>query len=140
MQAVKTKGFSIAEVAIALFVIGVCVLPIFTVLNQGNTGTVQTRDEVMAYGYASDLLQSARCLDFDAPFLGSGRKDARQLPGPLSGEQMDPRFSRFLTVTEQTVPGSGFRYKSLTAEISWKSGGTDRQIQMVGLLSAGRNP
>ncbi len=129
------RGFSFTEIAIALLVLAVAVVPVFLSFRQGTTGTIQTRDEVAAYALAADVLSYLQGKGFDlvdgqpASALVAEAAAARVLPP-------DPRFTPTLTVTEVPPPAPNvpFQYKILVVGVAWTSGGVSRSVKMSGLL------
>ncbi|NLI76455.1 MAG: hypothetical protein GX442_08440 [Candidatus Riflebacteria bacterium] len=110
-------------------------VPVFLSFRQGTTGTVQTRDEVVAFALAGDVLSFLQGKGFDqvdgqpAPDLVAEAVAARVLPP-------DPRFKPTLTVTEVPPPAPNvpFQYKILVVGVAWTSGGVSRSVKMSGLL------
>lgn len=127
------------EVALGILLLGIAVLPLFTLFRQGTTGTVQTRDEVVAYGLAADVLHLARGLPFDDPLLAPGQREVPAL-AQVAGSATDPRFGRSLAVTEGQATGDRvpYRYKVLVARVAWESGGVARAIRLTGLVFRGK--
>ena len=52
----NNKAFSIVEVCIVVVVLMVLLIPVFTIMSQGNAGTVQNRNEILARGYAANII------------------------------------------------------------------------------------
>lgn len=132
------RAFSLSEVMIAVVVIAVGIIPVFFLFSRGNAGTVQTKDEILAYQFASELLAYAQTKTYDDPLLAVGRKKQGDISlTPLNGAplvlNMDTDFDRYLSVVEIKPDVSldwPFAYKVLTSEVSWKSGGVSRKIQL----------
>ncbi|HEY9069563.1 MAG TPA: prepilin-type N-terminal cleavage/methylation domain-containing protein [Candidatus Ozemobacteraceae bacterium] len=138
-------AFTITEVMIAILIVAACLVPIFFVFSKGSAGTIQTRDEVLAYNYATELLDYALLQPFDSPFLQPGiDRDANELEvTPSAGAafklHMEPRFQRKLSVKTPSVPASvPFAYKVLIAEVSWANSNIKRRISMTGMLYRNR--
>ncbi len=133
-------GFSFTEIMIAVLIIGVTLAPMIYVFSRGTSGTIRTRDEVLAYNYATELLDYAQSLKFDEkPFLEEGNRKADEIEingpeGPVAVLKIEPKFERYLTVMVPPVPdGLPFDYKVLVAEIRWK--GQDKKIRMSSIKS-----
>lgn len=133
------------EVLMAVIVLGLAMIPLFTVFSKGSAGTVQTRDEVTGTGYVTELLACAQSLSYDDPFLAPKIRQACQaLPLPAVGGEtlnkaIDSKFNRFFTVTE--IAGGAdvpYSYKVLVAEVNWKSSGISRSLQMSGMVYKGK--
>ena len=52
----NNKGFSIIEICIVCVVLMILLIPVFTIMSQGNAGTVQNRNEILARGYAANII------------------------------------------------------------------------------------
>jgi hypothetical protein len=119
----------------AVLVLAIAVLPVFLSFRQGTTGTIQTRDEVVAFGLAADLLSALQGLGFDQVAAASPQAlieswaTTRQLAP-------DPKFQPTLTVTDipPPAPHVPYQYKVLVVEIAWTSQGVRRSVKMSGLL------
>ncbi|MFZ2957350.1 MAG: prepilin-type N-terminal cleavage/methylation domain-containing protein [Candidatus Ozemobacteraceae bacterium] len=137
-----SRGFSFVEVAIAILVLGIAISPIFSIFSRGSVGTIQTRDEVLAYHAADELLAWAQTKSYSDADLGVGNRKSfpklifNQVSGGTIMTAVDStRFERVLNVEEFSPGGSlPFVYKVLTAEVSWKTGGISRQIHMTTIL------
>lgn len=142
------QAFSFAELIIAILIIGVGSIPVFTMFSRGSTGTMQTRDEVLAYNYAADLLSWAQTRPYDqlAPTNDAPSDSLSLAPtaGPPVLLVMESGFKRFLTVKEATPAPSGgkwpFAYKVLVAKVQWNpAGGINREIEMTTIVYRGQN-
>lgn len=133
-----SKGVSFAELAIALLLLGVMVMPVFMMFRQGTSGTLLTRDEILAHGYAAELVNAAKGLGFHHDLLEPGSRAVPVVPLP-DAKPISERFSRTLTVTEQVdsttiIP---YRYRVLVAVVAWGDGGPARTVRLPGLVFAG---
>jgi len=140
----RRNAFSITEVMIAVLVVAACLSPIFFIFSKGAAGTQQTRDEVLAYNYATELLDYALSKPFDSPFLAVGTRDANALEvtpaaGPAFTLKADERFERKLSVITPSVPATvPFTYKVLVAEVAWKTAQVQRSISMSCMIYRNR--
>lgn len=139
--ALSHRGLSLPEVAIAVLVLGLTIAPIFMVMSRGSTGTIQTRDEILAYHYADELLAYLQTRPYNDPDLAVvDRKSFPRFSLPRGSGNLqigiDPtRFERYLTVVERS-PGANWpwSYKILLSEVNWKTGGLARQIRISALV------
>jgi len=137
-------AFTITEIMIAVLVVAACLVPIFFIFSKGSAGTIQTRDEVLAYNYATELLDYALSKSYDSPFLQPGDRDANELDvTPTTGAAfklvIEPRFQRKLSVLSPVVPTSvPFNYKVLVAEVSWATSNVKRRVSMTGMMYRSR--
>ena len=137
------SGFSLTEVMITVLVIGICISPIFFIFSRSNQGTMHTRDDVIAYTFAKEILDFHISLDFDDPALApvTNKKVNFETLKPVSGGDIllttDPRFDRFVSVKAITVANIPLAYKVIIVEVKWKSSGKDRQFRMTSLKFKG---
>lgn len=141
----RNNAFTITEVMIAVLVVAACLAPIFFIFSKGSAGTQQTRDEVLAYNFATELLDYALSKPFDSPFLQVGQnRDANKLDvSPTTGAafslKIDERFQRKISVIAPSVPATvPFAYKVLVAEVSWNTANVQRRISMTGMIYRNR--
>ena len=59
------KGFSIIEISIVSVIIMVLMIPVFTLLSQGNAGTVHNRNEILARNYAANIIAYLNLLSYN---------------------------------------------------------------------------
>ena len=142
MPATQRQAFSLVEVMIAVLIIGATMTPLFYMFTRSSSGTVQSRDEVIAYSYAGEILEICQVRGFDDPLLTPGNDKPvtglalRTAAGATVPMTADPRFTRRLHVKAPAIGGTWpFEYKVLIVEISWKSGEQTRTVQMTGMVS-----
>lgn len=58
------KAFTMAEIAVALFVIGCAFIPMFNLYNFSSRGTSNNINEIVATNYASDLINCVRDIPY----------------------------------------------------------------------------
>ena len=61
----NNKGFSIIEICIVCVVLMIAMIPIFTLMSQGNAGTVHNRNEIIARGYAANIIAYFNLISFN---------------------------------------------------------------------------
>lgn len=138
-------GFSLTEVMISVLVVAACIAPLFFLYSQGTTGTIRSRDEVLAFSMAMDLLDYARSKSYTDPFLAPcSKQDMEVIAIPVGANSItlgvtDPaKFKRTITIEEKLVAQSPFAYKIIVAEVEWNAGGGGgggiRSIAMSGLM------
>lgn len=144
MNRAERPGFSIVEVMIAVLIIGATMSPLVFMFSRSTSGTVQTRDEVVAYGYASELLEFAMARRFDDFPVGDNQMyDEIKLKTGGGAEiplKVDSRFTRRLHVRVPPITGAWpYQYKVLVAEVGWVvTPGQTKKIQVTGLLTKGK--
>jgi Tfp pilus assembly protein PilV len=130
----RLAGLSLVEVAIAVLVLGIILVPLFSVFERSSSGTVQTRAEMLATNYADELLAWLQTLPMDhAALAGPGTPTPLNPPPEFAGP-MEPKFQRFLTVKDfPATTAWPFRYKVLTVLVSWTAGGPARETRLAAL-------
>ncbi|RCK79668.1 MAG: hypothetical protein OZSIB_4140 [Candidatus Ozemobacter sibiricus] len=140
----RPAAFTIVEVMIAVLIIGASMTPIFFMFSRSSTGTVQSRDEVLAYAYAQEMLEFAQARGFDDPQVAVGENrtitplELRALGGGAIALPVDPRFTRVLHVRVPPLSAAAwpYQYKVLVAEVSWKPNDEQtRSVRLTGLLT-----
>lgn len=137
----RNRAFSMVELSIAIVLFGIVCVTLFSLFSQARTGTIQTRDEINALNCATTLLNFARSLQFDDPFLAPvENKKITTLDNPGSTPakdlfKVDPNFDCTLSVTPfaPDAVGCPHAYKVLRADVNWSSGGIRRKISMTTL-------
>ncbi|MBU1106047.1 MAG: prepilin-type N-terminal cleavage/methylation domain-containing protein [Candidatus Riflebacteria bacterium] len=135
------RAFSLIEVMIAIVILSIVSVTIFSMFSQARTGTMQTRDEIIAFSHASTILNYARGLPFDDAFLTpvKGKKITELLTPDTSLTQtlfeIAPIFDCALTITDHEPDASLslYAYKVLKVDVEWRSGGVKRKISSTAL-------
>jgi len=139
-----SAGMGMVEIAVALLIVGLAMVPIYSMITHGSSGTVQTSQEVQAAIYANNLLEAVKAAsDFDDdPLLQPC--ESREVPELLGTQSrrlepipMNPRFKRFLSVAEERPDGYPYRYKIILAEVRWDGPGGVKSLRIPGLAFAG---
>lgn len=60
----RRAAFSLAEVLIAVTVVGLAMLPVFTTLSSANRGSADVENEALAVGLAAEAMEWARAIGF----------------------------------------------------------------------------
>jgi len=137
------SAFSIIEVMIAVLIVGATMTPIFFLFSRSTAGTTQTRDEALASGYASELLEFAQLKGYDDPLFPVGENHdfpeikLKTKAGSEVAVKIESRFSRKLHVRIPPITAPWpYLYKILVVEVSWSPApGQTRKVSMAGLLS-----
>ncbi|NLI76461.1 MAG: hypothetical protein GX442_08470 [Candidatus Riflebacteria bacterium] len=131
----RTTGLSFAEIMVAIVLLALVLVPVFTLFNRGAEGTRQTWDEAVAHGLATGLLQEAKGWPFADPRLAAGSQDMPVSRTVYDPSAQDPRFRRTLTVSDfPATAGVPYAYKVLVVEVAWSTYGIERRIHLSGLL------
>ncbi|MBF0545870.1 MAG: hypothetical protein HQM08_15610 [Candidatus Riflebacteria bacterium] len=137
----EKKALSFVEIMIAVLLLGLMIVPISNFFNRGTTGTIQTRDEVLAYHYADELLAWLQSKNYDdlelAPATSKSVPTITLTSGGLSIQDSieTDRFTRSVTIKEITIGSNWpYIYKVLGVEVAWKSGNVARKIHMSSMV------
>ncbi len=139
-----SRGLGIPEIAVALLIVGLAMVPIYSMISHGSSGTIQTSQEMQAFVYANNLLEAAKAAtDFDGdPLLQPCQ--SREIPEILGTHSrrleptpMNRRFQRFLTIAEEQAAGFPYRYKTLMVEVRWDGPGGGKNLKLSGLVFTG---
>lgn len=147
----KIRAFSFVEITIVCFIMVVLLIPIFTLMSRGSTGTVRNRNEILAQQYASNVIAYCNALPFNSEILATenGKKTTtiasltiKDIPGHENIEIMLPvelgeNASKTLTIVDfnknDTLPNN---YKVITVNVAWLQAGETkpRKVTMTGLV------
>ncbi|PKL45070.1 MAG: hypothetical protein CVV41_02985 [Candidatus Riflebacteria bacterium HGW-Riflebacteria-1] len=134
-------GFSMPEVLIAVGLLALAGVSIFSMFSQARTGTIQIREEINAISCATTVLSYARGLAFDDPFLNPAKdKKITELmsPGTLMAQMLlkiDPLYECLLTVSLHEPDESNYAYKVIKTDVYWaSSGGIKRKTTITGCI------
>jgi prepilin-type N-terminal cleavage/methylation domain-containing protein len=134
-------AFSLPEVLIAMVLLTLAAVSIFSMFSQARTGTIQIREEVNAISYATTILNYARALTFDDPFLSpvQGMKISELISSgdaiPQQLLKIDPQYECLLTISLHEPEESNYAFKVIKTEVYWaSSGGSKRKTVLTGCL------
>ena len=147
----KNKGFSFVEISIVCFILLVLLIPIFTLMSRGSSGTVRNRNEILARQYASNVIAYCNGLAYDDNFLkvdnGIKTKEITELtikdiPNhdniniELAAE-LGQNASKTITITDfEKSEKWPYRYKLINVNVVWLQAGETkpRNVTMSGLV------
>ena len=135
---IDRQGFSIIEVCIASAILLVLLIPIFTILSKGNSGTIHNRNEITARQYASNIIAYCNLIPFNSPELVEGEDQLDKLSldlnnndliklknnDPINLNDIDPTFlklikSKKLTIKDIQLNELPAKYKLFSVKIEW---------------------
>ena len=147
----RKEAFTLVEICIAAIIIILFLLPMFTLLTQGNKGTLHNRNEIYARNYATNILNYCGVIPYDSPCLDDTSAPIEYKKGDttdkikerLNGLVLVPdtldkidlnidqkRYGNFKDLIEnvrlsiETIDAGWTRtYKLITVTISWKEPG-----------------
>ena len=113
-------------------------IPIFTILSKGNSGTIHNRNEITARQYASNIIAYCNLIPFNSPELNEGDNQLDKLNldlnkndliklnsnDPINLNDIDPSFVKLiqkkqLSIKDIEMKDLPFKYKLLTIKIEW---------------------
>ena len=83
----RKQGFSIVEIGVACTILLVFLIPIFTILSKGNSGTLHNRNEFAARQFASNIIAYCNIIPFNSPELNEGEDIFEKLKLNLNGNE-----------------------------------------------------
>lgn len=142
----RINGFSIVEIVVVCVIIMICLVPVFTLMSRGSSGTIRNRNEILAQQYASNFIAYANALPFDSEKLKEMTdKNINELSiSKTDGSIIDnidkteEIFNRFVTIKDfpptDYIP---YKYKVVTVKVEWQQKGETikRNVTMSGLVT-----
>ena len=142
----RINGFSIVEIVVVCVIIMICLVPVFTLMSRGNSGTIRNRNEILAQQYASNYIAYANALPFDSEKikemtdknineLSISKNDGSVIDNIDKTEEI---FNRFVTIKDfpptDDIP---YKYKVVTVKVEWQQKGETikRNVTMSGLVT-----
>lgn len=138
LMKIYNRGFSLIEVCIASVIFLILLIPVFTVLSKGNSGTIHNRNEVTARQYASNIIAYCNLIPFNSPELTEGDDQLEKLSLDLSKNDLiklnegdsinlndiDPTFVKLikhksLSIKDVEMNELPLKYKLFTVKIEW---------------------
>ena len=159
-QIFKKNGFSLVEIAIVCGVLLILLIPVFTMLSQGNTSTVHSRNEILANQYAANIISYSKLINYESTFFQHyGNNDGvldenlilnnnNGLETPINLDDLGESFVAFKNLNPTTyirvqdynydfTSNWSYRYKVITVKVEWNEPGEpDKQIvEKTGLIT-----
>ena len=161
----KLQGFSLVEICIACIIIMLLIIPVFTLLSQGNSGTTQNKNEIYARTYASNILAFCNLIPFNSKAIKddieielNGNPDVNTIKEKLglvlklddNPKIIDLNFEediynnfiklivkRKISIKNVKVGEWGYNYKLVLVKIEWKEAGKviNNSVEISGLVS-----
>lgn len=151
------KAFSLVEISIVCGVLMILLIPVFTMMSQGNKSTVQNRNELLANEYALNIISYVNLINYDDIFFqhydsnysllgdelilddGHGKKiNLNDLGESFEGlRNLKPEV--YIKIIDNPGNTSNWSYKCrvVSVKIEWKEPGlTNKQvIEKTGLVT-----
>ena len=158
-------AFSIVEICIACIIIMLLIVPIFTLLSQGNSGTTQNKNEIYARAYATNILAFCNLIPFDSQAIKDdieieldGNPEVNTIkeklglvlklddnPKIINLNYDEDYYKNFLqllvkrkiSIKNVKVGEWGYNYKLVLVKVEWKEAGkaVNNYVEISGLVS-----
>ena len=125
------RGFSMAEVLVAVVILSLALVAIMTHIVQGRKGANATLEELKGIGYAQDMIDRIKCTPYDkvpvmkdaddeANFGSNGLKIAAKEIRKVADEDKK-NFTRLVTVEEfdEDMDGVKVTMKRIEVKVNW---------------------
>ena len=152
----RKQGFSIVEIGVACTILLVFLIPIFTILSKGNSGTLHNRNEFAARQFASNIIAYCNIIPFNSPELNEGEDIFEKLKLNLNGneyfklsnnkqvnlKEVDESFmnlvkAKSVSIKDIIINEIPYKYKFVTVKIEWLEPGktVNNSVEMTGLVT-----
>ena len=147
-------GFSLLEVSIASIILLILLIPIFTILSKGSSGTIHNRNEITARQYASNIIAYCNMIPFNSPELNEGddilgnlnlnfdKNNYIKLKNNIDLNDLDESFLKLVKLKKLSIKNIEMndipcKHKLITFRIEWLEPGktTNNSVEMSGLVS-----
>lgn len=136
----QNSGFSFTELVIAVLLLSIGLLPIFWFFSRTNVGTQKTRDEVLAWQYAAELVDCSLARGFAGnDVTDPNGVEVKEITIGSEKTSVENKFTRRLFVRPLAPEHHSAwpcRYRTVTAEVSWVADTQPRNVKLTGLLYA----
>ena len=151
------KAFSLVEISIVCGVLLILLIPVFTLMSQGNKSTVQSRNEILANQYALNVISYANLINYDDIFYqhydsNYSLLDENLILNEQQGAKIDlnnlgesyeafknlkPEIYIKIQENQGDPSNWSYKYRVISVKIEWKEPGlTNKQIiEKTGLVT-----
>lgn len=143
----KRLGFSLAEVCILCGILGVLLVPVFTLMSRSSSGTIRNRNEILAQMHCSNAIAFCNAIKFDDDFLKacndvsiaeglSINLGSDKISLDIEGEDKK-LFTRTKSIQDFTQDTWPYKYKLVSIKVQWLQPGEKdkRTVKMTGLIT-----
>ncbi len=150
---ITKNAFSLVEISVVCGILAIFLLPVFTLMSKGSSGTIRNRNEILAQQYASNVIAYCNILKFDDDFLkqteekiiGSGTMTLTVSDDiKISMDITEDGFSKIATRTisiRDFKPGNSiayfpYKYKIISSKVEWQQPGESKahNVTVTGLV------
>ena len=145
----NNKGFSIIEIVIVCLVIMVLLVPVFTLMSQGNAGTSHNRNEILARQYAANIIAYYNLIPYNKikelnkEELASLVLESKDKKIKIDFNDLGKDFERFKSLNSNfSVKVKEFKnefhsYKIVSVSVDWQEPGKSAasKVSMSGMVT-----
>ena len=150
----QRHGFSIVEICMTCVIFMILLIPIFTIMSKGTSGTIHNKNEFSAKQLAANIIAYCSLIPFNSPELDEGEDIIDRLK--LNSEEnnlinindkiiniadIDYSFQQLIkakqvSIKDMELSELPYRYKYVTVRIEWLEPGktANNYIEMSGML------
>ena len=141
----RLKGFSAIEICVVGAILTVFLIPVFTLMTRGSSGTIRNRNEILAQQYASNYIAFCNVAPFDSEDLVEvNEKNCNELNidfkdgSKINVDKTEENFKRLVSIKDYPATDDRpYKYKVVTVKIVWEQLGEKkkRELIMSGLVT-----
>jgi hypothetical protein len=141
----RLKGFSIVEICVVVAILTVFLIPVFTLMTRGSSGTIRNRNEILAQQYASNYIAYCNVVPFDNEKIAEvNEKVVNELNIELKDgssvniDKTEDNFKRIVSIKDYPdTSDRPYKYKIVSVKIEWQQVGEKkkRDLVMSGLVT-----
>ena len=139
------NGFSSIEICVVGAILTTFLIPVFTLMTRGSSGTIRNRNEIIAQQYASNYIAYCNVEVFDSEKLKEiEEKEINELNIELKNgsviniDKTEKNFKRLVSIKDYPdTDERPYKYKIVTVKIEWEQLGEKkkRDFIMSGLVA-----
>ena len=141
----RFNGFSSIEICVVGAILTTFLIPVFTLMTRGSSGTIRNRNEIIAQQYASNYIAYCNVETFDSEKLKEiEEKEINELNIELKDgskiniDKTEKNFKRLVSIKDYPdTDERPYKYKIITVKIEWQQIGEKkkRDFIMSGLVT-----
>ncbi len=141
----RLNGFSAVEICVVGAILTTFLIPVFTLMSKGSSGTIRNRNEIIAQQYASNYIAYCNAATFDSEKLAeTEEKVINELNiefkdgSVINIDKTENNFRRLVSIKDfPDTDERPYKYKVVTVKIEWQQLGEKkkRDLIMSGLVT-----
>ena len=124
----RFNGFSSIEICVVGAILTTFLIPVFTLMTRGSSGTIRNRNEIIAQQYASNYIAYCNVETFDSEKLKEiEEKEINELNIELKDgskiniDKTEKNFKRLVSIKDYPdTDERPYKYKRITVKIEWQ--------------------